>query len=49
MLYYVYTFMSMDHVTNMSALLFTTLVTIFLMGLISEKITSLLYSKADDN
>jgi hypothetical protein len=49
MLYYVYTFMAMGRFTNMSALLFTTSVTIFLMGLISEQITSLLYSKAGDN
>jgi len=49
MLYYVYTFMTMGRFTNMSALLFTTSVTIFLMGLISEQITSLLYSKAGDN
>ncbi|MGK0296858.1 MAG: glycosyltransferase involved in cell wall biosynthesis [Gammaproteobacteria bacterium] len=44
--YYLYTFLTVGRFTNMSALLFTTSVTIFLMGLISEQITSLLYSKA---
>ncbi len=47
-LYYFYTFITMGRFTNMSALLFTTSVTIFLMGLISEQITSLLYSKTGD-
>lgn len=41
--YYLYTFMSDGRFTNMGALLFTTSVLIFLMGLISEQITSLMY------
>lgn len=42
-LYYIYTFIEASRFTNMSALLFTTSVLIFLMGLISEQITSLIY------
>ncbi len=41
--YYVYTFFTTGRFTNMSALLFTTAVLVFLMGLISEQITSLIY------
>lgn len=41
--YYVYSFLTVGRFTNMSALLFTTSVLIFLMGLISEQITSLIY------
>lgn len=46
--YYLYTYITMGRFTNMSALLFTTAVTIFLMGLISEQITSLVYSRRPD-
>ena len=46
--YYFYTFITIGRFTNMSALLFTTSVLVFLMGLISEQITSLLY-KGQDN
>ncbi len=42
--YYMYTFVSDGRFTNMSALLFSTSVIIFLMGLISEQITSLVFS-----
>lgn len=45
MLYYVYTFVTAGRFTNMSALLFTTAIMIFLMGLISEQITSLMYNQ----
>jgi len=45
LMYYLYTYMTMGRFTNMSALLFTTSVTIFLMGLISEQITNLIYDK----
>ncbi len=45
--YYLYTFLTMGRFTNMSALLFTTSVIIFLMGLVSEQITGLLYSESD--
>lgn len=47
MSYYSYTFIMMGRFTNMSALLFTTSVVIFLMGLISEQITALTYIEAD--
>jgi glycosyltransferase involved in cell wall biosynthesis len=41
--YYVYTFIETHRFTNMSALLLTTSILVFLMGLISEQITSLIY------
>lgn len=44
LIYYLYTFISDGRFTNMSALLFSTSVIIFLMGLISEQITSLVFS-----
>ena len=47
--YYAYTFITAGRFTNMSALLFTTSVTIFLMGLVSEQITSLIYSKNQED
>lgn len=43
--YYVYTFVSDGRFTNMSGLLFTTSVLVFLIGLVSEQITTLLYAK----
>ena len=46
--YYLYTFIAISRFTNMSALLFTTSVIIFLIGLVSEQITSLLYQKSND-
>ena len=47
--YYLYTYITMERFTNMSALLFTTSIIIFLMGLISEQITSLMYSQSQDS
>ena len=41
--YYIYTYASEGRFTNMAGLLFTTSVVIFLMGLISEQITNLMY------
>lgn len=41
--YYLYTFVNYGRFTNMSALLLTTSVLIFLIGLISEQITQLMY------
>lgn len=41
--YYLYSFLTIGRFTNMSMLLFMTSVLIFLMGLISEQITSLIY------
>lgn len=43
--YYGYTFITEHRFTNMSALLFSVAVIIFLIGLVSEQITTLLYSK----
>lgn len=45
--YYGYTFMHWQRFTNMSALLLSTSVLVFLMGLLSEQITMLLYSRLD--
>lgn len=42
---YVYTYSTTGRFTNMSAILFTTSVIIFLIGLVSEQITSLFYSR----
>ena len=42
--YYGYTYYFYSRFTNMSALLFTTAIVIFLIGLVSEQITNLLYS-----
>ncbi|MBB6187267.1 glycosyltransferase family 2 protein [Rhodanobacter sp. MP7CTX1] len=47
--YYVYTFVTVHRLTNMSALLLSASVIVFLIGLISEQITSLIYSKSDHN
>ena len=44
--YYVYTWFTTGRFTNMSALLFTTSVVVFLIGLVSEQITSLVYSRS---
>lgn len=41
--YYMFTFITDGRFTNMSALLFTTSVLVFLMGLVSEQITQLMY------
>ena len=43
--YYLYTFITMVRFTNMSALLLTTSVIIFLIGLVSEQITQLMYKR----
>lgn len=43
---YLYTFTHEGRFTNASAVLFTTAVVVFLMGLISEQITTLLYAAA---
>lgn len=46
--YYCYTYMTSGRFTNMSALLFTSGLIIFLMGLISEQISSLHYKHAEE-
>lgn len=43
--YYLHTYLTQNRFTNMGALLYTTSVIIFMMGLISEQITQLLYSQ----
>lgn len=45
--YYGYTFATMHRFTNMSALLFSASVIVFLIGLISEQITALTYKRDD--
>ena len=45
-LWYLHTFMNYGRFTNMSALLFTGSVVVFMMGLISEQITALMYKDA---
>ena len=44
-IYYSYTFIYENRFTNMSALLLSTSVIIFLIGLVSEQITSLIYNR----
>ncbi len=46
--YYLYTFVTEGRFTNMSALLLTTAVIIFLIGLVSEQITALMYKESVD-
>ena len=43
--YYVYTFLEYHRFTNMTALLIITSVLVFLIGLVSEQITTLMFSK----
>jgi hypothetical protein len=45
---YIYTYIDTGQFTNMSALLFSISILVFLMGLISEQITSLIYSNQND-
>lgn len=45
--YYLYTFISYQRFTNMSALLFITSVLVFLIGLVSEQITALNYKDSE--
>ncbi|MEW5757055.1 MAG: glycosyltransferase family 2 protein [Pseudomonadota bacterium] len=46
--YYAYTFFTEGRFTNMSALLLTTAVLVFLIGLVSEQITTLIYQTRGD-
>jgi glycosyltransferase involved in cell wall biosynthesis len=48
LVYYIYTYFSDGRFTNMGALLFSVAVLVFLMGLISEQITTLMYQKKED-
>ena len=45
--YYLYTFINFHSFTNMSALLFMTSVLIFLIGLVSEQVTMLIYKDSE--
>jgi len=45
--YYLYTFFAWGRFTNMSALLFTTSVLIFMMGLISEQICQMRFERSE--
>jgi glycosyltransferase involved in cell wall biosynthesis len=47
LIYYLYTYITTGRFTNMSALLFITSILVFLIGLVSEQITMLLYQKND--
>jgi len=44
--YYLYTFITSGQLTNMSVILFTTSVIIFLIGLVSEQINTLIYMRS---
>jgi len=46
--YYLFTFFTSGQLTNMSVILFTTSVIIFLIGLVSEQINTLIYMKSQD-
>ena len=46
--WYAHTFVTIDRFTNMSALLYTGSIIVFLMGLISEQITALMYRDSSD-
>jgi len=47
--YYAHTYFTMGRFTNMSALLFIVAVILFMIGLVSEQITNLLYSRTADD
>lgn len=46
--YYAYTFVTVQRFTNMSLLLFSAAVIVFLIGLVSEQITSLVFSRSGE-
>jgi glycosyltransferase involved in cell wall biosynthesis len=45
--YYLYTYLTRGTFTNMSALLFTTAIIVFLIGLVSEQVTTLIYKDSE--
>ena len=45
--YYLYTYFVWDRFTNMSALLFTTSIVIFMMGLVSEQLTQMRFERSE--
>ena len=46
--YYLYTYVTQGRFTNMSAVLFMTAILVFLIGLVSEQVTALMYKDAGD-
>lgn len=48
-IYYLYTYFTSGRFTNMSALLFTTSIIVFFMGIISEQISQMRFEKSEDN
>lgn len=48
LLYYIYTYITADRFTNMSALLFISAILTFLVGIVSEQISALHYKGIDD-
>jgi len=49
LIYYIYTFISWGRFTNMSALLFTTSILIFMLGLISEQVSQIKYEQSEND
>ena len=47
--YYIYTYIAWGRFTNMSALLFTTSILIFMMGLVSEQICQMRFDRRNDD
>lgn len=47
LLYYLYTFITRGSFTNMGAVLFTSAIIVFLIGMVSEQITTLMYKDED--
>jgi len=45
--YYLYTYLLLRSFTNMSALLFTSAIIVFLIGLVSEQVTTLVYKDSE--
>ena len=48
LLYYLFTYITMGRFTNMSALLFSSSIIIFMMGLVSEQISQMRYERVED-
>lgn len=49
LLYYMYTFIRWHRFTNMSALLFTTAIIIFMIGLVSEQISQMAFERSEED
>jgi hypothetical protein len=47
--YYIYTYITSGRFTNMSALLFTTAIIVFFMGIISEQISQMRFERSERN